>query len=111
MSFGRGVIHARSNKEKVNTNSSTEAEVVGVSNYLPFNIWVRLFIKDQGYKLRENIIYENNESIRTTLSYRSNARRLLHKASTRGTVSQITQRDNGMETNIVTRRIRTQVLK
>ena len=46
MSFGRGVIHARSNKEKVNTNSSTEAEVVGVSSCLPFNIWVRLFIKD-----------------------------------------------------------------
>ena len=62
MSFGRGVIHARSNKQKLNTKSSTEAEVVGVSDYLPFNIWVRMFMEDQGYKLKENILYQDNES-------------------------------------------------
>merc|ERR1712232_1262490 len=62
MSFGRGVIHARSNKQKLNTKSSTEAEVVGVSDYLPFNIWVKMFMEDQGYKLKENILYQDNES-------------------------------------------------
>mmetsp|Transcript_5556 Transcript_5556/g.8129 ORF Transcript_5556/g.8129 Transcript_5556/m.8129 type:complete len:143 (+) Transcript_5556:1123-1551(+) len=62
MSFGRGIIHAKSNKEKLNTKSSTEAEAVGVSDNLPFNIWVKHFMEDQGYKLRENIIYQDNES-------------------------------------------------
>ena len=62
MSFGTGVIHARSNKQKLNTKSSTEAEVVGVSDYLPFNIWVRMFMEEQGYQLRQNIIYQDNES-------------------------------------------------
>ena len=62
MSFGQGIIHAKSNKQKLNTKSSTEAEVVGVSDYLPFNIWMRHFMEDQGYKLRENIVYQDNES-------------------------------------------------
>ena len=62
MSFGTGVIHARSNKHKLNTKSSTEAEVVRVSDYLPFNIWVRMFMEEQGYQLRQNIIYQDNES-------------------------------------------------
>jgi len=39
MLFGRGIINANSNKQKLNIKSSTEAEVVGASNYLPFNIY------------------------------------------------------------------------
>eukprot|EP00957_Ditylum_brightwellii_P115229 8787797-Ditylum_brightwellii.AAC.1 len=31
MSFGWGIVHKRASKQKVNTKSSTEAEVVGVS--------------------------------------------------------------------------------
>ena len=38
MSFVRGMIHCRSSKQKLNTKSSTEAEVVGVSEYIPFNL-------------------------------------------------------------------------
>ena len=62
MSFGRGVIHVRSNKQELNTKSSTEAEVVGVSDYLPFNIWARMFMEEQRYRLKENILYQDNES-------------------------------------------------
>ena len=40
MSFGRGSIHAKSSKQKLNTKSSTEAEVVGLSEYLPYNLWL-----------------------------------------------------------------------
>jgi len=38
MSFGLGTLNARSTKQKLNTKSSTEAEIVGISDYLPFNI-------------------------------------------------------------------------
>ena len=38
MSFGLGLVHGRSSKQKLNTKSSTEAEVVGVSEYLTYNI-------------------------------------------------------------------------
>ena len=38
MSLGTGVIHTRLAKQKLNTKSSTEAEVVGTSDYVPYNI-------------------------------------------------------------------------
>ena len=62
MSFGRGVIHSKSSKQRINTKSSTESEVVGVSDYLPYNIWVEYFLEAQGYTLRSNIIYQDNQS-------------------------------------------------
>ena len=43
MSFGRGVFGTKSTKQKLNTKSSAEAEVVGVSDYLPSTIWTTIF--------------------------------------------------------------------
>ena len=40
---GDGVLHSRSSKQKLNTKSSTEAELVGVSEYLPYAIWILYF--------------------------------------------------------------------
>ncbi|GFH55456.1 hypothetical protein CTEN210_11932 [Chaetoceros tenuissimus] len=62
MSFGRGVICSKSNKQKLNTKSSTEAEVVGASDYLPNTIWLRMFLEAQGYIIEENLYYQDNES-------------------------------------------------
>jgi hypothetical protein len=52
MSFGRGGIVCKSWKQKLNTKSSTEAEWVGASDYLPHTVWVRFFLEAQGYKVR-----------------------------------------------------------
>ena len=62
MSFGWGVIHAKSTKQKLNTKSSTESELVGISEYLPYNIWLINFLKAQGYVIKSNILYQDNES-------------------------------------------------
>jgi hypothetical protein len=62
MSFGTGVIHAKASKQKLNTKSSTETEVVGASDYLPYNIWMQHFMEAQGYKLKENCFYQDNTS-------------------------------------------------
>lgn len=62
ISFGRGVLMSKSKKQKLNTKSSTEAEVVGVSDYLGEMIWARMFIECQGYEIEENILYQDNES-------------------------------------------------
>ena len=51
MSFGWGLIHGRSSKQKLNTKSSTESELVGVSEYLPYNIWLLNFMKEQHQKV------------------------------------------------------------
>ena len=62
MSFGWGTIHARSSKQKLNTKSSTEAELVGLSEYIPYNIWLINFLKAQGYEIKHNIVYQDNQS-------------------------------------------------
>ncbi|KAI2506453.1 Reverse transcriptase (RNA-dependent DNA polymerase) [Fragilaria crotonensis] len=62
MSFGRGGILCKSSKQKLNTKSSTEAEFVGASDYLPNTIWVKNFLEAQGYKIEENVFEQDNES-------------------------------------------------
>ena len=61
MSMGRGVFHARSSKQKLNTKSSTETELVGVSEYLPFNIWAMQFLHEQGYEVKTNTLFQDNQ--------------------------------------------------
>jgi hypothetical protein len=51
----------RSNKQKVNTRSSTETELVAVDDALPTIQWTKKFMYDQGYDL-EMIIKEDNRS-------------------------------------------------
>ena len=62
MSLGRGVIMCKSTKQKLNTKSSTEAEVVGASDYLPNTIWAKLFLEAQGYEIKENYFAQDNQS-------------------------------------------------
>ena len=62
MSFGTGVINAKSRKQRLNVKSSTEAEVVGASDYLPWVIWVTKFMHYQGFDMDSNIFYQDNQS-------------------------------------------------
>ncbi len=54
MSLGIGGFAPKSGKQKLNTKSSTEAELVGASDFLPNSLWVRMFLVGQGYKIEEN---------------------------------------------------------
>ena len=36
-------------KQKINTKSSTEAEIVGVDDSLAYILWARYFLQEQGY--------------------------------------------------------------
>jgi hypothetical protein len=62
MSMGIGGIVCKSSKQKLNTKSSTEAELVGASDYLPNTIWTKNFLEAQGHKVMENILEQDNES-------------------------------------------------
>jgi hypothetical protein len=62
MSFGTGGITCKSSKQKLNTKSSTEAEVVGVSDYISNTIWLRMFLEKQGITIESNILEQDNES-------------------------------------------------
>jgi hypothetical protein len=46
----------------LNTKSSTEAELVGASDICPQAIWTKYFIEAQGYKVKDNDLYQDNMS-------------------------------------------------
>lgn len=72
ISFGRGAIICKSTKQKLNTKSSTEAELVGASDVLPTNVWLEMFLGAQGYSLEENEFAQDNQS---TMKLETNGRR------------------------------------
>jgi hypothetical protein len=62
MTYGSGSPITLSKKQKLNTRSSTEAELVGVDDAINLILWTKLFLEAQGYPIRENIIYQDNKS-------------------------------------------------
>ena len=60
--FGRGVFMTKSTKQKLNTSSTTESEIVGASDYLPETIWLLRFMECQGYKAKRCVLMQDNES-------------------------------------------------
>ena len=52
----------KSAKQKLNTKSTTEFEVVGASDYIPNVIWAELFLKHQGILLQKNDFGQDNQS-------------------------------------------------
>jgi hypothetical protein len=62
MSLGKGLITGVSKKQKINTRSSTEAELVGADDMLPQIMWTRYFIEAQGFNVDESILYQDNLS-------------------------------------------------
>ena len=62
ISFGRGGLICKSQKQKINTKSSTEAELVGASDYLPHTVFVKNFMEAQGFPSTKVPFYQDNES-------------------------------------------------
>ena len=62
ISMGNGILHHKTSKQKLNTKSSTESELVGASDYLPHTIWFKRFLAQQGYKVKGNVFYQDNVS-------------------------------------------------
>ena len=62
MKMGKGAIQSVSRKQKMNTRSSTEAELIGADDSSIMILWTKLFIEAQGYKVEKNILYQDNRS-------------------------------------------------
>ena len=62
LSFGKGSPFAVSCKQKLNTCSSTEAELVGLNDAMSMILWTRRFMEAQGYMIRDNVIMQDNQS-------------------------------------------------
>ena len=62
MTMGEGAIQSGSNKQKLNTRSSCEAELVGADDASTKILWTKLFLESQGYTVKKNILYQDNKS-------------------------------------------------
>ena len=62
ISLGKGAVYAKSAKQKVVSKSSTEAELIGLSDSASQIIWTRDFLIGQGYKLDAATIFQDNMS-------------------------------------------------
>jgi hypothetical protein len=62
MSMGNGIISSVLTKQKVNSRSSTEDELIAVDDVVSKILWTKLFLEKQGYKIEINAIYRDNES-------------------------------------------------
>ena len=60
--MGNGAMLVKSSKQKLNSRSSTEAELIGVDDAITMILWTKLFMEKQGYEIDENIIYQDNKS-------------------------------------------------
>ena len=54
MSLGQDALVLQSNKQKLNTKSSMESEIVGVDDCMSLNIWSRIFFLHQGLSLPDS---------------------------------------------------------
>jgi hypothetical protein len=71
VTFGAGAVASSLSKQKCNTKSSTETEIIALHDKLSDVIWMRYFIECQGYDIDECIIFQDNMS---ALSLEKNGR-------------------------------------
>jgi hypothetical protein len=62
MSLGKGSPFSSSITQKLDTKSSTEAELLRVDDGMPLVLWTRQFLIEQGYKVTDNVVYQDNQS-------------------------------------------------
>ena len=62
IALGAGPIYIRSSKQKIVSKSSTEAELIGLSDACSQIIWCREFLIEQGYEVAAAKVYQDNQS-------------------------------------------------
>jgi len=63
MTLGKGTAYAASSKQKLNTKSSTEAELVAIDDSMAQVLWTRHFLAAQGEHVPTTTIYQDNKSM------------------------------------------------
>jgi hypothetical protein len=82
ITLGKGPIYAGSTRQRINTKSSTEAELVGVSDYTGQVIFTRAFLEALGYDIGPAQIEQDNQATLALIrNGRSNSSRTRHIAT------------------------------
>ena len=62
LTLGQGAVSSTAAKQKLNSRSSTEAELIGVDDTMGPILWTRYFLEQQGYGIKDNVLYQDNQS-------------------------------------------------
>ncbi len=62
LTMGRGFPISVSTKQKLNTRSSTESELVGIDDMMPIILWTCYFLLSQRYGVVKNLLLQDNRS-------------------------------------------------
>ena len=62
MTMGGGAMQIMSRKQKLNSRSSTEAELIGVDDAITQVLWTKLFMEAQGCIIEKNVLFQDNKS-------------------------------------------------
>ena len=62
ISMVHGVLHEKASVQRLNTKSSMEAELFGVSSYMPYNLCLMIFFHGKGCGIMSNMLYQCNQS-------------------------------------------------
>ena len=74
-----GAVHRKSSKQSIVTSSSTEAELVALSDSANQGLYLRNFLISQGYKMKAATLYQDNTSCMVLVERgRSGAERTRH---------------------------------
>ena len=77
--LGKGSIIDASQKQKINTRSSTEAELAGADDAVTRMQWAQLFLEAQGYPCTSVLHQDNEAAMRLELNgKRSSGKRTRH---------------------------------
>ena len=73
MTMGKGAITSFSKKQKLNTRSSTEAEIVAADDAAGPMVWAANFLREQGYSYDNTLLQDNQSAIKLENNGRSSA--------------------------------------
>ena len=62
MTMGKGALYSSSQKQKLNSKSSTETEVIGLNDGLNQVLWTKYFLEGQSYGVKYTSILQDNKS-------------------------------------------------
>ena len=83
MTFGKGAVQSISRKQKLNTKSSTEAELIGADNILSHLIQTKDFLEAQGYNTAHTLFQDNTSAMLLEKNGTNNAGKQSHHINIR----------------------------
>jgi hypothetical protein len=69
MTLDHGALILDSTKQKVNTKSLMESDMIAVDDTIRKLLWTKKFIEAQGHKVKANIVYQDNTSAMMQVEY------------------------------------------